>query len=177
MSGQTNLDLGDHPGDLEVTALTIREPWLELILSSVKDAEYRTWRPHTFPNPVLLCAGKAWDKEAQEELARDSGLAPMLTRAEHWMGHARALCVFDEAQPAGVGCWAWRIHVVVPLAHPFRVRGQQGFFQVPCKVEHLEVDLLKAVAYRRTEDTLVCNWGHRHDRARDRIRKVMAGYL
>ena len=40
----------------ELPALSIRQPWAELIVRGHKDVENRTWR-HSYRGPVLIHAG------------------------------------------------------------------------------------------------------------------------
>ena len=155
-----NLDLGpEDRWDVVLPALTIKEPWLELILSGYKAAEYRSWKPNGFPRVVLLCAGKTLDCETMEALGDEAvaGLAgvEVARRATKYLGCARALCVFDRAhKERGWDNFAWEIHTVTPLASPFRVRGQQGFFKVAATHAQLAPDLYNTIAYKRTEDTV-----------------------
>ena len=164
MSGPTNLDLGpEGRWDLQLPALTIKEPWLEMIVSGWKRAEFRSWKlsPNLVGHTVILCAGKAPDRKAEQYLLHEwkGPGARFVEGAKDHLGHARALCVFGPpASPmlpsylytpgnphAG---WAWPIKAVIKLAHPFRVSGRQRFFKLRATYRQLYVDLPSVDTYK-----------------------------
>lgn len=165
MSAQPNLDLG--PGDrwdLQLPALTIKEPWLEMILIGLKRAEFRSWKlpAAKVGHTVVLCAGKSVDTKAMDLIRKRKGneaAEELLERTRERLGHARALCVFRatasptatayEYTPGNPGCgWAWPIQVVVRLAHPFRVRGSQRFFTLRATYRQLYPDITTVNTYQ-----------------------------
>ena len=58
-------------GDVSLKAITIRQPWVELILQGRKPYEIRSWRT-LYRGPIMLHAAKALDKSALVALEIDA---------------------------------------------------------------------------------------------------------
>lgn len=119
-------------------ALSIRQPYANLILSGAKSVEIRSWEtPHR--GDLLICAGKtpAWPKEAMEHIGADLGLP--------W-NFGQALCVvelydvrplreedaddaFILAEEVDTSSFGWHLRRVRPVV-PRPVKGKLGLFEV-----------------------------------------------
>lgn len=112
-------------------ALSVRQPWAELIARGTKTIEVRSWRT-THRGPLLLCTGGAWHREgvALHGKLGERGVAVCVVEVVD----CRPLTV-EDSTIAGldvssyVGQWAW------VLAHPRRVeptpiRGQLMTFDI-----------------------------------------------
>jgi hypothetical protein len=129
-------------------AITIRDPWCQLILDGLKLWEYRKWKPHVVPPlELLLCKAKRWDRAMWENLCRHGY---HLGQAPEYLGHAVGVCTFMGSMPAHKsppmvpgrpldgGGVAWRLGNVRQLVRPFPVRGQLGLYTVECEQEDLQ---------------------------------------
>ncbi len=101
-------------------ALSVKQPWANLIVQGKKTIETRTWptiyrgdllicsskRPPVHPAGCALCVVELYD------------VVPMTCSHE-----AKACC---SVYP---GAWAWRLRNLRPLK-PFLVRGQLGLFEI-----------------------------------------------
>jgi len=111
-----------------VKALSIQQPWADLIVRGLKDVENRTWAT-TYRGPLLIHAGRALQKgrttftlygpEHEWDLGGIIGMVDLVD------------CVTDSKSP-----WAapGRTHFVVanPRRVPFHpVKGMLGLFEVP----------------------------------------------
>ena len=128
-------------------ALSLIEPWLQLILAGMKKTEFRTWTaPWMAGKDLLLCASKRWDRD-NAEMMLDLGwlTEEQLDAAKRWQGHARCLvrvtgiviaresihgnqpgfAYHDDDKPT----WAWELADIRPIS-PFYVRGQLGVYDV-----------------------------------------------
>lgn len=137
---------------MRVRALSIREPWLELILLGRKTAEFRTWRPTPRAlapgQDLVLCSSKTMD----QSLVRRGIGARLWTPAEAaeaglYLGHARCVVRYDGAERAcqgrhggvpgftsgwmdGKRTWAWMLSSPRPLDPPVPVTGRLYLFWV-----------------------------------------------
>lgn len=140
-----------------VKALTIRQPWAELILRGRKPYELRSWRTKYRGPLVIHAAAKidAWD-------ARHFGLDPESLVTSAFVGFA----ILSDVRPytredarllkkrrAGHGWFAHNFAWV--LKKPRRIqqvkaKGQLGLFKVPKSVENRVTRLLSSDSRRRT---------------------------
>jgi predicted RNA-binding Zn-ribbon protein involved in translation (DUF1610 family) len=101
-------------------ALSVKQPWAELIARGKKKKEFRTWSRSCFGD-LLIVASKAVDADAIE----DEGL-DMAARV-----FGRAVCVVDFYKVTGdEGDYAW--HLRNPRrVEPIEVRGSASLYHVP----------------------------------------------
>lgn len=111
-------------------ALSVKQPWADLIASGDKTIETRS-RPTSHRGPLLIVSSKTVDRQALRP-----GEKPGL------LGHA--ICVADlvdcrpfvpsDQQAAQCSCppgyYSWVLENVRPIERPFPVRGQLGIFEV-----------------------------------------------
>lgn len=136
---------------MRVRALSVREPWAQLILLGRKAAEFRTWRP----TPRVLAPGQ--DLVICSSLRMDQSLVRRGISARLWtpaevaeagrhLGCARCVVRFDGAVRAGhehasipgysTGwmdgrkTWAWTLSSPRPIDPPIRTKGQLYLFWV-----------------------------------------------
>jgi hypothetical protein len=116
-------------------ALSIRQPWANLIAAGHKTIETRTWSTK-YRSELLICASKTVDVPAAKLLAV---LSPTIKINPAGM----ALCVADlvDCRPMRVsdeqaarcptyeGAFAWVLNNIRPIK-PFPVKGQLGLFSV-----------------------------------------------
>lgn len=117
-------------------ALSVRQPWANLIARGQKTIETRTWKT-AYRGPILICAGLKADRDA---------MAFFRAGGPHWEAHyptgvALAMGVLEAVEPMGKGheaqaivparpgLFAWRL-ARVRRVQPFAVRGQLGLFSV-----------------------------------------------
>ena len=111
---------GEGRGALRrMRALSIRQPWAELIARGKKKEERRTWA-RDFRGDLLVVASRA----REDDLCRESGLAPGDVM------YGQALCVVDFWKVTGEeGDYAWHFRNVRPVK-PFDVKGFASIFHV-----------------------------------------------
>ena len=96
--------------DDSVPALSIRQPWADLIVDGVKDVENRTWATD-FRGPILIHAPRTIDEEAIPRLL------PLLRASSR-----------DDYQPATGAIIGFTTITDCVTAHPSRFfRGPYGF--------------------------------------------------
>lgn len=119
-------------------ALSIRQPWAELIASGVKTIETRTWKTK-YRGDILICASKKIDGAAEsafkgtvfqfELRPSDLGVATCIAslidcRRMNMDDAKAALC-----NPPDAGAYAWVLEDVKRI-EPFQIKGQLGLFEV-----------------------------------------------
>jgi len=124
-------------------ALTIREPYLQLIIKGLKTWEFRPWRPRRqgLPFELVLCAAKKFSTMTVQQAA-DLGIESRDIQPMHdGLACARALVTITEIAELdgrhrghpGSGFHselevvAWKIEDVRPI-EPFPVTGRLGIF-------------------------------------------------
>ncbi len=70
-------------------ALSIQQPWADAILRLGKDVENRTW-PLRYRGPILIHAGKRYDREGEEFLPTVAGIP--FPNLESFLASARERC-------------------------------------------------------------------------------------
>jgi hypothetical protein len=106
-------------------ALSIKQPWAELILRGDKDVENRSWRTH-HRGPLLIHASRTVDREAM----RHHGLGSLPTG-----GLVGLVDVIDctkqrSSQWHLEGCFGWYLQRPVRLERLLPMPGRVGFFHV-----------------------------------------------
>lgn len=101
-------------------AISLKQPWANMIRSGEKTIETRTWST-AYRGDLLICSSKIPNiPPAGYALAVVEVVdCRRMTEADE----ARACC---EVYP---GAWAWVLRNIRPIT-PFRVRGHQGFYKV-----------------------------------------------
>lgn len=137
-------------GELEIRALTIGQPWAELILRRRKPFEIRGW-PTKYRGPILIHAGLKWnaaDGEAlgitREEATRGAfvGIAKLKEVRRYTRSDAKLL----REKRGGLGGWepgeyAWVLGAVHRI-EPIPAKGQLGLYRPPTRVlRRVEKDL------------------------------------
>lgn len=149
-------------------ALSIIEPWLQLLISGKKTVEFRTWTaPSIVGHDLLLCSSKGWDKDCAEVvqdlyLRRDE-----VEDARKWRGHARCIVrvrgivrareeihgeqlgfsYHDDGKPT----FGWEFEDVRPI-EPFPVRGQLGIYAVSMPGQRTQISGLCTVVNLRRDE-------------------------
>lgn len=125
--------------DLPHVAISIMQPWADLICHGLKDIENRDWRTN-FRGPVLIHAGKKLDKDALDDLYAlrcpadglpmppKLGSTPKLERGGI-VGVAEIMdCVSAHPSRWFVGKFGFVIRNAYPL-DLIPCKGQLGFFK------------------------------------------------
>jgi hypothetical protein len=104
----------------QMKALTIRQPWADLILAGVKTREYRSWRVD-YRGPLLIHAAKR--KEPFAEVPRSTprgGFVGVVDLVN--------IIVLEDADPSKRYAWV----LVSPRRIPFvAAKGRLGLFDPP----------------------------------------------
>ena len=121
--------------------LSMKEPWLDLVLRGHKTIETRTWRTR-HRGPLLLASSKAIDEEALERFTEDLWYLGD-EQWEHPLGYIRGVCsIVSVKHPIGddperraamldtEGLWMWRLEHVHRFDQPMPIRGMPGVFDV-----------------------------------------------
>src|SRR5579875_237489 len=130
---------GAHSSSDNMTCLSLRQPWLELILNGQKTIEVRTWRSR-YRGPLLLHASRSIDWDAcvhfgirPDSLATGALLGSVelvdcvtFTR-DTWQSLAPAHLNYRDFRPGLIG-WFFRDP---QRLEPTPFRGQLGLFKVP----------------------------------------------
>lgn len=102
-------------------ALSVRQPWAELIATGEKDIEYRTWET-SYRGPLVICASNSWGADEP---------CPASERAKYPRGVA--VCVVDlveiresEEEP---GVYEWLLENPVRV-EPVPVKGKLHLFDL-----------------------------------------------
>lgn len=115
-------------------ALSIRQPWADLILWGIKDVENRTWATD-FRGRLLIHAGRQVDVEGLERLEPSYGLvmpASYAPRTGAILGMAVLTdCVDRHPSPFFHGPWGFLLRDPVDFSTPIPAAGRLGIFRVP----------------------------------------------
>lgn len=86
---------------LLTTSLSIRQPWAWLIVNGYKDIENRSWKTN-YRGPVLIHAGKAWDRDTADDMLRGDDPAGRLDSDESMIERFVAEYPDIEANMGGI---------------------------------------------------------------------------
>ncbi len=119
-------------------ALSIRQPWAELIASGRKTIETRTWTTR-YRGAILICAGQSYMvKGCFDHLGRnplDSELGVAVAIAELYgvatMAAEHEAAAMVKASPS---LFAWYLRGIQRIK-PFPVKGKLGLFDAPIPAE------------------------------------------
>lgn len=119
-------------------ALTVRQPWAELIMLGLKDVENRSRRTNVRGRIAIHISGKRADL-VEEDFAALPARARRVAR-EAWSTNAQSGfvigtvelvdCVADSESPwAWEGRWHWLVRDPRRYARPVRAKGQLNFWE------------------------------------------------
>jgi hypothetical protein len=112
-------------------ALTLKNPWADLIARSDKRVENRTWMPHQGVHQLLIHAGKGWDDNAPAFSV--GATSAILAVAD--LAFACNTSRHTGAVVCGCGKWAaagqchWNLTNVIALPEPVPATGRQGLWR------------------------------------------------
>jgi hypothetical protein len=114
-------------------ALTVRQPWADLIVAGVKDVENRSWRTH-YRGPLVIHSARRRPTPADVEMAEAIGGPLPFTE---WLDLGRVIgrvtlldCVRDSTSPwAEEGAWHWLLDNPVSMVALNVVQGRLGLWE------------------------------------------------
>ncbi len=124
-------------------AISIRQPWAELIVSGRRKMEIRKWNTQ-YRGPLLIHAGLEVDVEACARcgimagvVGAIIGMTDLITTKqlseERWK-RLRSLHMEIGPRPYGENTFAWFMANQRRFPTPIPYKGRQGFFDVPDKL-------------------------------------------
>src|SRR5262249_36141282 len=115
------------PKEGKVRAITIRQPWAELIVRGEKDVENRSWRTH-HRGPLLIHAGA----QAYRESFAEHGVTDDAERSAI-IGMVEVVDCKQERTSARheEGSWGWYLAHAKRFKKPIPMKGRRGLFEVP----------------------------------------------
>jgi len=110
-----------------VRAITIRQPWAELIVRGEKDVENRSWRTH-HRGPLLIHAGaQAYrDSFAEHHVPDDAERSAIIGIVEVVDCKQERTSAWHQE-----GSWGWYLARAKRFLKPIPMKGQRGLFEVP----------------------------------------------
>jgi hypothetical protein len=124
-------------------ALTIRQPWADLIVSGHRHFEIRSWKPD-YRGWLLIHAARKIDEEAVCRLGFHTGgltLGAIVGKAfieeyipftpENWQLLRSEHMEWTDFQPGLIG---WRLSKAVKFGQPIPWNGSLGLFEIPDNV-------------------------------------------
>lgn len=139
---------------VNVPALTLLNPWAELVAHHGKDVENRTWMPHEGVCRLLIHAGKRWDVQARADHAAllvGEGVAASAIVAVADLAFACDASYGSRRVVCGCGKWAqpgqchWNLANVRALPEPVPASGRQGLWRPASDVVQAVAAQLRAV--------------------------------
>jgi hypothetical protein len=123
-----------HPDDPTFPALSVRQPWADLIVNGIKDIENRAW-PTDFRGRLLIHAAMTVEWDDVQEVYELLGLAapadyqPVAGALLGWTEIVD--CVKSHPSRFFHGPYGFVLRNSKRLVRPVPWRGQRGIFQVP----------------------------------------------
>jgi len=120
-------------------ALSIKQPWANLIISGIKPVENRTWST-PYRGPLLIHASKAWDKEGAEYITENyPELKGFIDRSRRDTGKILGQvtmtdCVKNHHSEWFFGPYGFVFIKPREFNKPIPYKGALGIFYVPDKV-------------------------------------------
>lgn len=108
-------------------AISIRQPFVERILTGAKVREYRS-RACNIRGRVLLHASMTVDHAECQQLIEDGSFAPDY---EFWIGAILGSVEVVGCEPDPENGFAWLLANAIRFAEPLPYRGKVGWFEVP----------------------------------------------
>lgn len=113
-----------------IKALSVRQPWAELIASGEKTIEVRTWKT-SYRGELLICAAAAMDKRwAKQNLGLPTGVAVAIVELVACRPYLDGSDDAAARCEPGEGYFAWVLTNVRRVKTPFAVKGKLNLFQV-----------------------------------------------
>jgi hypothetical protein len=114
-----------------VIALTVKQPWAQLIIDGHKEIENRSW-PTKHRGPLVIHAGLGRDREA---MVRFGHLLPDVLPAGAAMGLVQLTdCAYDGYdgydEHAEAGYWHWLLEEPMAFPEPIPMKGKLGLWKV-----------------------------------------------
>lgn len=133
-------------------AISLKEPWLQLIIDGHKTVEFRTWQPKKYNmigEDLLLCSSKSKVKfayhqfsnlystvgqfEAEDNMNSHLGMARAVVRIKnivplHYKHRHEPGFLYHEDSKRTT--YAWELENVRVLTEPFPVKGRLGIYDV-----------------------------------------------
>ena len=108
-------------------ALTIRQPWAELIVRGEKDVENRSWRTR-HRGPLLIHAGASVNRASFEK----HGVPDDVERGAV-IGVVEVVeCTQERSSDwHELGSWGWYLTRAKRFRKPIPLKGRRGLFEVP----------------------------------------------
>ncbi len=116
-------------------AITVRQPWADLIVAGIKDVENRSWRTK-FRGRLLIVAGSRVEREEVEKYRRELQLRPDQKYEPGKTAVIGMVEVVDcvRPHPSRWYCedhWAWVLRRAVRFRQPVPFKGRLSIFPVP----------------------------------------------
>ncbi|HEY1417902.1 MAG TPA: ASCH domain-containing protein [Myxococcaceae bacterium] len=110
-------------------AITIRQPWAELIVRGEKDVENRSWRTR-HRGPLLIHAGGRAHRElfGQHGVPDDAQLSAIIGLVEVVDCTQEKTSAWHEP-----GSWGWYLARPRRFKKPIPMKGRGGLFEVPAR--------------------------------------------
>lgn len=102
-------------------AISVRQPWANMIASGVKTIETRTW-PTKYRGRVLIVSSK---KPNIHPAGCAVAVATIIDCVKMTPDHEEFACC--DVYP---GAWAWMLEDIKKIDDPFPVKGKLGFYDV-----------------------------------------------
>jgi len=139
---KSGLALRKSAGELEIRALTIGQPWAELILRRRKPFEIRGWTTK-YRGPILIHAGLKWNAADAEALGitreeATCGAFVGIAKLKEVRRYTRADAKLLREKRGGLGGWgpgeyAW-VLTSVRRIEPIPFKGQLGLYRPPERI-------------------------------------------
>jgi len=116
-------------------ALTIRQPWAQLIIYGIKDVENRSWQTK-YRGPLLIHAGLTVDREDERyyrELCQEEDLPwPTPVPTGCIVGIVQLVdCVTESDSEWFYGPFGWVLEKALQFETPIPFTGRLGLYEVP----------------------------------------------
>ncbi len=115
-------------------AITVYQPWADLIVRGIKDIENRSW-PTRFRGRILIHAGRTIKWDVVKEVRRSLGLNSPDDYEPQTMaivGMAEIVdCVTNHRSRFFIGAYGFVLRNAIAFRKPIRFRVRQGIFRVP----------------------------------------------
>jgi hypothetical protein len=110
-----------------VRAITIHQPWAELIVRGEKDVENRSWRTN-HRGPLLIHAGARADRSsfAEHGVPEAADRSAIIGVVEVVDCKQERTSTWHEA-----GSWGWYLTGARRFRKPIPMKGRRGIFEVP----------------------------------------------
>lgn len=118
-------------------ALSIKQPWAELILRGIKDVENRSWET-AYRGQLLIHAGKNMDKKAYQRLSFPYELDVMMPMQAGILGVCELVTCTSEISSKWHERGYTGLYLMNPqrFAQPIPFKGDLYIFDVPDELVH-----------------------------------------